>query len=267
MLARVASEQGALLEESSMLEGNAREAALRFGKQRLRWATDGRRHYLSLHTPKVATRLHVGRPDEIGSPQRVARSIGGVPVYLPDTPDDNSRPYNEATVRWLADPVNIGLLERLGLSTGEWASVSANWTIASLSAGGEGTDLQRVDTLLQIVQSATDPQATWLREPRLTAASIPTQFRGLLPMIRKWAIDDDSIRGDRLSRARTSTLLSLWSEVGPRLSEIDDYLDSIGQSASYETLKVGRLAEASVEAHVELERRGVDLPPLGPRGG
>ena len=131
----------------------------------------------------------------------------------------------EALRRWLEQPANTTLLEQLRFVEGDWLLLGANHTLATFGATDAKRDERRIDLLVQIVEAATDPSARWLRQERLSARALPQAFRDLAPLIRAWGIDDDLIRGERMSRARTSTLESLWSAVGARLPAIDALLD------------------------------------------
>lgn len=258
-LRRAAAGQGALLEETYLLDGaSARQARLRIGGQSFVWASNGNTLYLSIPTSKVAVRLNIGRTDR---PVPIDRYIGNQPLYLAEPWDDWSRQLIDATRSWLTVPAHIALLGELGLGRQEWASFEADWSLVELRSRPGDEDSRRVHVVLRIVEAATDPAAPWLRQPRLATASVPPQFRDLIPMMRVWAIDDDAIRSDKMSRARTATLLRLWDAVGHRLDAIDSYLDAHADAFSDGDSKLGRLAEATAEARIELEHRGVDVRP------
>lgn len=258
-LRRAAAEHGALLEETYLLDGaSAQQARLRIGGQSFVWASNGRSLYLSIPSPKVAVRLNIGRTDR---PVPIDRHIGNVPLFLDEPWDDWSRQLIEATRTWLTVPAHMAMLDELGLERKEWAYIDLGWSMVELRSRPGGEDLRRVRVVLRIVEAATDPTAPWLRQPRLATASLPTQFRDLVPMMRVWAIDDDAIRSDKMSRARTATLLRLWDTVGHRLDAIDAHLDAQSDAMSDGDTRLGRLAEATAEARIELEQRGIDLQP------
>jgi|GEM_PF-5379320 len=251
----VAARHRAALEETYLLEDDkALQVALRIRTQRLTVAANATHFYVGLPSPKVAIRVGIGRADTPESAELVG-AVGTVPLYLDDPGWEAARPLNDATRRWLEQPANTTLLEQLRFVEGDWLLLGANHTLATFGATDAKRDERRIDLLVQIVEAATDPSARWLRQERLSARALPQAFRDLAPLIRAWGIDDDLIRGERMSRARTSTLESLWSAVGARLPAIDALLDEPGSDASYELLRLGRLAEATAEARIELDRR------------
>lgn len=82
---------------------------------------------------------------------------------------------------------------------------------------------------------------------------LPTQFHPIIPLIRKWAISDDSDRGEALTDSSKEILRALVDEVSPYLDSIDSYLNSFGSKAPpEEAVALGRLAECTVEARSKL---------------
>jgi hypothetical protein len=77
---------------------------------------------------------------------------------------------------------------------------------------------------------------------------LPVQFHPLIPLIKKWAIDDDADRESFVEILPRSVLESLASEVEPYLMPINSYLDSFGrESPPQEATALGRLAECALE--------------------
>lgn len=88
---------------------------------------------------------------------------------------------------------------------------------------------------------ATDPE-------QLNLTALPASFHDLIPLIRKWAVADDSDREALIEDSRETELKDLVREVERRLQEINDYLDSLGEKITEEGAALGRLAECAIEA-------------------
>jgi len=85
---------------------------------------------------------------------------------------------------------------------------------------------------------------------------LPLQFHPLIPLIKKWAIDDDSNREDFLEHMPRAILKKFVEEVAPYLHSIDSYLDSYGQKLpAEEACALGRLAECAMEARRLVEQK------------
>ncbi len=83
---------------------------------------------------------------------------------------------------------------------------------------------------------------------------LPVQFHTLIPLMKKWAIGDDSDREDFLINLPKPDLQSFVSEVDPFLGAIDSYLNSFGhRPPSEEAAALGRLAECVIEAKQHLK--------------
>jgi hypothetical protein len=79
-------------------------------------------------------------------------------------------------------------------------------------------------------------------------ASLPDALRPLIPLLAKWAIDDDDERSRKLKRCTRSTRQKLVDAVVPQLPAIDTFLDSFGANPPEEALALGSLAQAALEA-------------------
>ncbi len=82
---------------------------------------------------------------------------------------------------------------------------------------------------------------------------LPGQFHGLVPLIRKWGVSDDSERSDLLDQASQSDLEQLVNAVNEHFSEINSYLNSFGsESLSEAALALSALGECAAEAVLRL---------------
>jgi hypothetical protein len=82
---------------------------------------------------------------------------------------------------------------------------------------------------------------------------LPSEFRPLIPLIRKWGIGDDADRTERLERASRRQLQTLVRRVSPLFQSINAYLDDCSGNGSYAAAALGSLAQAAVEAKLILE--------------
>jgi hypothetical protein len=82
---------------------------------------------------------------------------------------------------------------------------------------------------------------------------LPSEFHDLIPLIREWAIGDDVDRDKKMQTTTDGELRALANAVQPRFDAINAYLDQNShlEVATY----LGRLAEAAVEASMDLENR------------
>jgi hypothetical protein len=104
-----------------------------------------------------------------------------------------------------------------------------------------------VDALVDLAESLPED-----REP-VEDVDLPDALSALQPLIRSWAIADDQQRADEIEAAETDELRSLIAAVEPHLSAIDRLcLQDEAAPAAHAT---GHLAEATLEARQELERR------------
>jgi len=79
-------------------------------------------------------------------------------------------------------------------------------------------------------------------------ASLPDALRPLIPLLAKWAIDDDDERSRKLKRCTPSARKKLIDAVVPLLPAIDNFLDSFGANPPEGACALGSLAQAALEA-------------------
>lgn len=153
-------------------------------------------------------------------------------------------------VRWLSSERNLRLVDRLALGAGESLVVATNVSVLTIAHRSADEDEARLRLFAEVTQHLP-------RRPR-GATRWPSglgKLQDLHPMFEHWSESDDVVRVGLISQASTADLLALVSEVIPRLSEIDDWLD---KNQNDDPAPLDRLAQAAIEAEVELERRGVE---------
>jgi hypothetical protein len=85
-------------------------------------------------------------------------------------------------------------------------------------------------------------------------AQMPAQFRALMPLVEKWAVNDDDSRSELIECSSSVELANLIGTVDPFMDSINAYLDSFGeQPLDSSAIALGRLAEAAEEAKRFLE--------------
>src|SRR4029077_5607505 len=148
------------------------------------------------------------------------------------------------------------LIRELALQAEEKLSIFRNEISVYLKKPSMARVMACIDGLTTL---ATNIEVTE-EEPDLT--TLPAQLHPLIPLIRKWAIDDDSNREDFLENMPKAMLQRFVEEVEPYLHSIDSDLDSYGQKPPpEEACALGRLAECAVEAKRLLEQKS---PMTGP---
>lgn len=86
-------------------------------------------------------------------------------------------------------------------------------------------------------------------------SELPEQFHELIPLLTTWCIGDDALRSEKLSDASTEELLAVVNRVEPRLADIDEFLSSFGDTPSEAACLLGKLAECTAAAQMELGLR------------
>jgi hypothetical protein len=84
--------------------------------------------------------------------------------------------------------------------------------------------------------------------------ALPDSLQPLVPLLAKWAIDDDEERSRKLGRCAASTRQKLVDVVIPLLPALDVFLDSFGVNPPEEACALGSLAQAALEAQSILKR-------------
>lgn len=102
-----------------------------------------------------------------------------------------------------------------------------------------------VDRVMAIIHGVIDLM------PHDTAAefaTFPEALRPLVPLMTKWAIEDDEERSRKLRRCTQSARQRLVDAVVPLLPAIHQFLDNFGANPPEEACALGTLAQAALEA-------------------
>jgi len=84
---------------------------------------------------------------------------------------------------------------------------------------------------------------------------LPSEFQPLIPLIKKWAESDDSIRSDLISEAGEPSLRELLESVAPHFDSIKTYLDSLEDDLPEAAMALQTLAECAAEARMAINDR------------
>jgi len=111
----------------------------------------------------------------------------------------------------------------------------------------EATDA--IERLLNFVGPFRPQRDEW------NLAGLPAKFQHLVPMIRKWAESDDSLRSDLIREAGEPSLRELIENVAPLSDSINTYLDSLGDNLPEAAIALQTLAESAAEARITITDR------------
>ncbi len=112
----------------------------------------------------------------------------------------------------------------------------------------EARALAAIDALVSLADRVDIHKAE-----ELDFSKLPPAFCPLIPLVKEWAIDDDSDREQLLSGSSKAALSAFVQQVEPFIQALDSYLDSFGDSPSPEAAALARLAECAREAKQHLE--------------
>jgi hypothetical protein len=225
--------------------------------KRLRFTFRGRRVAVlanSTYAQVAASGTFASRPFTINAKQKVAfrsefaelLSVHGeqYPVFTEDGRVSSDQNY-VLSQRELAS-----LVEWSGLEEGE----SLHFTRGEISFYLKQPDNDRISGAIdRVIELAEKVE---IAKEELSLEQLPAQFHPIIPMIKQWALADDSERTDLLATASEAMLRRLTDEVLPYLDAIDAYLDSFRGGAPPEpAAALGWLAECALEAKECLEGR------------
>lgn len=234
------------------LPGGSFDRVCRFklGNRRVEVATNG--EWL-LGEVEGATSLcfAVGEPDQVHFARHAVARVAGTTVFSldPEPPDDLKA--------WLVQPETEELLRALSLTVGERMLISKNAVTAAFRPGGLDADFLRLDALVHFAAQLPPPDDVddLVDGLRFDAEQLPSPMRSLANLVRRWAAGDDEARAEQITAASDDELSQLVRNVHPHLGDIDRLFDQQLEPVADETVLIGRLAEAALEAEQELGRR------------
>ncbi len=104
-----------------------------------------------------------------------------------------------------------------------------------------------IETLLKFFVDGFRPQ----RE-RWDLDGLPPEFQHLIPLIRKWAESDDSLRSDLIDEAGEASLRELIYGVVPLFDSINAYLNNFENAPPEAAIALQTLAECAAEAQITI---------------
>jgi hypothetical protein len=107
-----------------------------------------------------------------------------------------------------------------------------------------------IEILLNLVGPSRPQREQW------NLAGLPPEFQHLVPLIKKWAESDDSLRSDLISEAGEPSLRELIDNVARLFDSINRYLDSLGDDLPEAAVALQTLAESAAEAQITIKDRG-----------
>ncbi len=148
----------------------------------------------------------------------------------------------------LSRPELVSLVEESGLEEGE----SLYFTKGEIGFYLKRPDVDRTIGIIDRVIALAGKVE--IAEHELNLEALPVQFHPIIPLIKKWALDNDSERNDLLATTSKPVLRSLVDHVFPYFGAIDSYLDSFrGEAPTEQAAALGRLAECALDAQKHLD--------------
>jgi hypothetical protein len=138
------------------------------------------------------------------------------------------------------------LLKELDMGAGESLNFYKNAVVYYARLGDASKFLERTNAICHFVAGITSPEKA---EPR--HVDLPEPFADLNECAQEWAISDDTERAEALENASVEVLKKLVERVAPRLSSINEYLNT-HSGEKYAAL--GSLAETVSEAQIVLQQ-------------
>jgi hypothetical protein len=165
-----------------------------------------------------------------------------------------ANPYARAAAAWLRKASNRALLLALELDKRESLAVSSREI--TLAVRPHRANLAMVHKLCDIADTLPKPRP----QPKARKGTVdglsfkpeklPEDLRSLAPLIRRYAIADDELRGEKIAKATPAARKRLMAKVVPLFPRINAYLDSLAKEKGPipdEALLLGYLAEGVAE--------------------
>jgi hypothetical protein len=180
--------------------------------------------------------LTVNAEEKIGFSSKLAGvQVGGHPVY---TIDGRVSSVQSSLLR---DSVLRHFLTETTLQRGESLHFFNNSIALYLVRPPESRVLAAIDSLVNLANKGE------IQEVRLDLTKLPERFHPLVPLVKEWAVDDDSDREQLVSSSSKTGLEVFLKQVEPYIDGINSYVASFGDTPSPEAAALGRLAECALE--------------------
>ena len=115
------------------------------------------------------------------------------------------------------------------------------------------SSVREIVSAIEVTCSLADQLPAENEDQGIDLDVLPSGFKELTPLIRKWGVTDDLERSELLEKASQKTLQRLVKSVAPHLTSINEYLNSFGKEPLSEAaIALGALAECSIEAQLQL---------------
>jgi hypothetical protein len=162
-------------------------------------------------------------------------------------------PGPEATataIEFFSYDSRVEAVNRLGLRGEDFARICNGQIRLSLHPSSGEEVVAVIDALADLIELLPPP-------PPEKKLRLPEGFEELTKYAKRWAIGDDLERGEKMARAKSSTLKALWDAVLPRFADINAYLDQFDAVlVPEEGCNLGAVAQAAEEARITLIERG-----------
>lgn len=186
----------------------------------------------------------INEKSKIGFRSEFAGECGSLGQGWPIFTEDGKISTNQ---RGLLDrPEFTSILNVAALQAGD----SIHFSNGDISFYLMNPDTDRVRSMIEVAIDLA--QAIEMVEPEVDLRSLPGRFHSLIPLIEKWAVANDSDRGDLIDTTPDSTLRRVVESVAPYIPEIDAYLDRRGGPPDDSAAALGCLAEFVIEAKQKL---------------
>jgi hypothetical protein len=119
-----------------------------------------------------------------------------------------------------------------------------------------------LDDIIELIRNKNSLFSKY-KPHRIYKKNIPDNLKPLFPLLKKWSVSDDDLRGQLVEESSERQQKKLINIVYPFMNEINKFLDSFkGQPLSEEAVLIGNLAELVSELQLNLSPGDVStLPP------
>lgn len=169
--------------------------------------------------------LSINNIDLICSIKKPSKFIAGaqkLPVYVSAFRQIDLEMHQ----KWLSDENVTHNINCLKLEKGESLSIIGADVILYCKARPLHEFQAMVDCLCSLARTIP----TVVRS-KFNLNKLPDEFHALIPLIEKWAIQDDVLREEKLAKTSAKVKEKVYRTVSPMFDKINEYLDSFGDGA------------------------------------